>query len=166
MKRFVFVVVAFALAAIGCGPSAEQNKMVADLTGEVTDMINDARSSIGQMEDVAGQIASAVSGADSLAKKFPRDTTSIMGAVNQLKSAKDRLISVKDNVTAWVNNFKTPDLAAMKFDEVVSNLKKSKDELTTATSEIQGALSAASASLDGYKSVSSGLMSKTAMKKK
>lgn len=165
MKKFVFVLVAsLALAAIGCGPSAEQRKMVADLTGEVTNMVNDATSSLGKMEDVAGQITSAVSGGDSLAMKFPKDTTSIMGAVNQLKSAKDRLMSVKDNVSAWLKSYKTPDLTKMKFTDVVTNLKKSKDELTTATSEIQNAMSAASAALDSYKGIASGLMSKIASK--
>lgn len=165
MKKFSFVVVAL-IALAGCGPDAEQKKMVADLTTEVSSMINDASSSLGKMDDIAGQITSAMSGADSLAMKFPKDTASIMGAINQLKSAKDRVMSVKDNVSEWVKNYKTPDLASMKFDQVVSDLKKNKDELTSATSEIQGALDVATTAIDGYKNVASGLMSKVMAKRK
>jgi ABC-type transporter Mla subunit MlaD len=151
---------------IGCGPNAEQQKMVADLTGEVSSMVNDATAALGNMDNVAGQITSALSGADSLAMKFPKDTTSIMGIANQLRSAKDRLMSVKDNVGDWLKAYKTPSLETMKFDEVVSVLKKSKDELTTAASEIQGAMGAASSALDGYKNLASGYMSKIAAKRK
>jgi uncharacterized lipoprotein YehR (DUF1307 family) len=167
MKKFAFVFVAIlALAIAGCGPSTEQKKMVADLTSEVTSMVNDATSSLGKMDDVAGQVASAIAAGDSLKMKFPKDSASIGSALTQLKSAKDRLMSVKDNVSAWLKNFKTPDLANMKVDEAVSNLKKNKDELTTAASEIPGTLDAATTALDGYKNIASGLMSKVATKKK
>jgi prefoldin subunit 5 len=73
-------------------------------------------------------------------------------------------MSVKDNVSSWINAYKAPDLTKMEYDQVIADLKKNKDELTTATSEIKGALSAASAAIDGYKNVASTLMSKVAAK--
>ncbi len=167
MKKLAVVLVALTVVSlIGCGPSAEQQKMVADLTTEVTTMVNNTSTKLGDLDNVAAQIASAVSGADSLAMKFPKDTASIMGAVNQLKSAKDRVMAVKDNVSAWISNFKTPDLTKMKFDEVLTSLKKSKDELTSAGTEVEGAMSAATAALDGYNGIASGLLSKLVAKKK
>lgn len=165
MKNLVVPIAALILVAlVGCGPSAEQKKMVADLTTEVTSMMNDAKSSLGDLDKAAGDITTSLSGADSLMMKYPKDTEAINGAVTQLKSAKDRLMSVKDNVSSWINAYKAPDLTKMKFDQVIADLKKNKDELTTATSEIKGALSAASAAIDGYKNVASTLMSKVAAK--
>jgi hypothetical protein len=168
MKKFsvVVMVALLGLAIIGCGPSAEQKKLIADLTGEVGTMVNDAASSLGKMDDVAGQITSAIGSADSLKMKFPKDSTAVGGAIAQLTSAKDRLMSVKDNVSAWLKNYKTPDLTNLKFDQVVSDLKKNKEELTSAVGEIQGALGAATTALDGYKGIASGLMSKVAAMKK
>ena len=167
MKNFSMAFVALALFAfIGCGPSAEQQKMFADLTTEVTSMVNDGSASLGKMDDVAGQITTAVTGSQELAQKFPKDTASIMGAVNQLKAAKDRLMSVKDNVGAWIANFKAPDLASGSFDKVIADLKKNKEDITSATTEIQGALSAATSALDGYNGIASGLMSKVASMRK
>jgi hypothetical protein len=167
MKKLAVVLVALTvLALVGCGPSAEQKKMVADLTTEVTTMVNSTSAKLGDLDNVAGQITSAISGADSLAMKFPKDTASIMGAITQLKSAKDRVMSVKENVSAWVSNFKAPDLTKMKFDEVLTSLKKSKDELTSAGAEVEGAMTAATTALDGYKGIASGLMTKLTTKKK
>ncbi|MER3523627.1 MAG: hypothetical protein C4326_06035 [Ignavibacteria bacterium] len=167
MKQVSIVLVAlFALAIAGCGPSAEQKKMVDDLTAEVKSMADNASNSIGKLEGVAGEIAAAIAGADSLAKKYPKDTASITSAVSQLRSAKDRVTSVKDNVSAWLAQFKVPSLETMKFDQVLSKLKKQKEELSTATSEVEGALSAATTALDSYKGLASGLATKVAAKMK
>ena len=147
------LVIIFAFTVIGCGPSEEQKKMVADLTTEVTTMVNNATTSLTKMDDIAGQITAAVSGSEQLTAKFPKEAAMVTDGVSKLTAAKDRLMSVKDNVSAWLQNYKTPDLATMKFDDVLAKLKTSKDELTTATSEIDGALGAATAALDSYKSI-------------
>lgn len=167
MKHVSVVLVALlALAIVGCGPSAEEKKMVDDLTAEVKSMVDNASNSVGKLEGVAGEITAAIAGADSLAKKYPKETASITSAVDQLKSAKDRVMSVKDNVSAWLAQFKLPSLETMKFDQVLSELKKQKEELSTATSEIEGALSAATSALDSYKNLASGFATKVAAKMK
>ncbi|NUN03113.1 MAG: hypothetical protein HUU41_18560 [Bryobacteraceae bacterium] len=154
------LVALLALTIVGCGPTEEQKKMVADLTTEVTTMVNDATSSLGNIDNMAGEITTAISGAQELSTKFPKEAATINDAVTKLTAAKDRLTGVKDNVSAWLQNYKTPDLATMKFDEVVTKLKTSKDELTTATTEIQGALGAAETALTEYKGIADGLMAK------
>ncbi len=167
MKKLAIALLAtVALSVFGCGPSQEQKKTIADLTTEVTNMVNYTNTSLGKLEDLSGQVQSAISGADTLGKKFPKDTVSITNAVTQLKSAKDRLMSVKENVTAWIGAYKMPDLENMKTDELISSLKKSKDDLTSATQEIEGALNAATAALDGYSNLATELRAKLASKKK
>lgn len=167
MKYFSVILVALvALVLIGCGPSAEQKKMVADLTAEVTGMVDNVKNSLGKLDNVSGEITAAIAGADSLAQKNPKDAAAITDAVNQLKTAKERLMSVKDNVNSWVAAFKVPDLATMGFDKTMAQLKQDKEQLTTATSEIEGALGAANTALDGYKNLAASLMTKVAAKKK
>jgi ABC-type transporter Mla subunit MlaD len=165
MKQLI-VVVALAVGVLaGCGPTQEQQKMLADLTTEVTSMVNTAQSSLGNLDNMAGELTSALSQGDSLAKKFPKDAPAIDAAVARLKSAGDRVTAVKGNVSAWIENYKAPDLTKLKFDEAISDLKKNKDDLTAATSEIQGALSAATDALNNYKGVAAGLMTKVVGKK-
>ncbi len=156
MIRSTFLAIALCcLVLVGCGPSAEQKKMVMDLNSEVTTMINSAQASLGNLDDMAAQVTSAMSSADSMRMKLPEDSTSLRGAMNELNSAKDRLMGVKENVSAWLKNYKTPDLANMKIDEVTASLKKNKEELSTASTEISNALNAAKTAIDGYKNVAS-----------
>lgn len=164
MKNVLAIVAMALIVLAGCGPSEEQRKMLADLTSEVTGMVNAAQSSLGNLDNITSQLASAVANGDSLAMKFPKEAPAITAAVNQVKSAADRVSGVKNNVSDWLKNYQAPDLTKMKFDEVISRLKKNKDDLTTATSEIEGALSAANSALEGYKSVAAGLMAKVAKK--
>jgi hypothetical protein len=167
MKTMYAVVLALlSLSVIGCGPSAEQKKMVNNLTAEVKTMADNAKSSLGQLEGVAGEITAAVAGADTLAKKYPKQAAEITDAVNKLNAAKDRVMSVKDQVNKWLATFKVPDLASMDFDKVMAKLKEDKDQLTTAKSEIEGALSAATTALEGYKNLAASLMTKVEAKKK
>ncbi len=165
-KTFVLVMGLLALLVIGCGPSAEQKKMVDDLTAEVKTMADNAQSSLGQLDGLAGEITAAVSSGDSLAKKYPKQSAEITDVINKLNSAKERLMSVKNNVSSWLAAFKVPDLATMEFDKVMTQLKQDKEQLTTAKSEIEGALGAANAALDGYKNLAASLMTKVAAKKK
>ncbi|MBI5471884.1 MAG: hypothetical protein HY961_06020 [Ignavibacteriae bacterium] len=165
-KLAVLLTAALLIAVLGCGPSQEQKQMVADLTTEVTNLVNDTHSSLDKLDDVSGQVSSTLAGADTLARKFPKDTVSITNVVTQLHSAKDRLTSVKENVTAWIGAYKMPDLDKMKFDEVISNLKKSKDDLASATQEINGALSGATSAIENYRKVETELSTKVASKKK
>lgn len=154
------------LTLVGCGPSAEQKKMVADLTSEVTTMVDNVKNSLARLDNISGEVTAAIAGADSLAQKNPKDTAAISNVLNQLKSAKDRVMSVKDNVNSWIAAFKVPDLATMDFDKVMAQLKQDKEQLTTATSEIEGALTAANTALDGYKNLAANLMTRVAAKKK
>ncbi len=163
---FAFAIVLLSLSVIGCGPSAEQKKMVDELTAEVKTMADNAKSSLDQLEGIAGEITAAVTGADTLAKKYPKQEAAITEAVNKLNAAKDRIMSVKDQVNSWLAAFKVPDLATMSFDKVMAKLKEDKDQLTTAKSEIEGALSAATTALDGYKNLAESLMTKVAARKK
>ena len=156
MKKISIGMVALiALSIAGCGPSAEQKKMVTDMTGEVTTMVNDASSSLGKIDDAVKQVDAAIITGDSLKMKAPKDSTSIGNAIIQLKTAKDRLLSVKDNVSQWVAAYKTPDLEKAKFEQVVADLKKNKDEVTSASAEIQGAIDAAMTALEEYRNVAS-----------
>lgn len=167
MKYFSEVVAAFLVIALtGCGPSAEQKKVAADMTTEVTTMVENVKSSLGKLDNIAGEITAAITAADSLAQKNPKEAATITEVVNQLKSAKDRAMSVKDNVNSWVAAFKAPDMATMDFDKVMAQLKQDKEQLATATSEIEGAMTAANAALDGYKNLAANLMTKVAAKKR
>jgi hypothetical protein len=167
MKNFaVTLIPVVALLIAGCGPSEEQKKMQADLTNQVAEMANATQASLGKMDDITAQVASAIASMDTLAKRFPKDTVVIAGASNQLKSANERLASVKENVSAWLSNYKSPDPSKMKFDELISDLKKSKDDLTSANGEIEGALSNATSALDGYKSVAANIATKPTKKGK
>lgn len=167
MKNILVLVSALlALALIGCGPSAEQKKMVDDLTAEVKAMADNAQSSLGQLDGVAAEITTTVSSADSLAKKYPKQSAEIADVMNKLNSAKERVMSVKDNVSSWLAAFKVPDLATMDFDKVLAQLKQDKEQLITAKSEIEGALTAANTALDGYKNLAANLMTKVAAKKR
>ncbi len=167
MKTALSILVAvLAFAVIGCGPSAEQKKMLSDLTSEVTTMINDTKSSLGELDGLGSQLTSALSSGDSLKQKFPKDSTAINAALTQLTTAKNRVMTVKDNVKAWIDSYKAPDLANLKFDNVIADLKKSKDDLSEAKTEVQGAMSAASTALDNYNNVFSNMMSKVVAKKK
>lgn len=167
MKTALTITVAvLTLAIIGCGPSAEQKKMLSDLTSEVTTMINDTKSSLGELEGLGSQLSSALASGDSLKMKFPKDSTSIQAALAQLTSAKDRVAGVKENVQAWIDSYKAPDLANMKFDQVIADLTKAKNDLTEAKTEVQGAMSAASTALEGFNTMFTNMMSKAVAKKK
>lgn len=163
MTKISFIGIALiGLMIAGCGPSAEQKQMLTDLTAEVTTMVSDASSSLTKMDDIAGKLTSAISDADSIAKKYPKEAAVVNSAMEELNMAKSRVTGVKDNVSAWVKNYKTRDLTKMKFEEIIANLKTSKDELSTATSEIQGALGAAGTALENYNTIASGLVAKVA----
>lgn len=162
----VTLVAVLALAVIGCGPSAEQKKMLSDLTSEVTTMINDTKSSLGELDGVGSQLTSALASGDSLKMKFPKDSTAVQAALTQLNAAKARVMGVKDNVEAWINSYKAPDLANMKFDNVIADLKKAKDDLSEAKTEVQGAMSAASTALENYNNMFTNMMSKAVAKRK
>ncbi len=167
MKNILVLVIALlTLSVIGCGPSAEQKKMVDDLTAEVKAMADNAQSSLGQLDGMVGEISTAVSRADSLAQQHPKQAAEITDVITKLNSAKDRVMSVKDNVSKWLAAFKVPDLATMGFDKALAQLKQDKEELTTAKSEIEGALTTANTALDGYKSLAASLMTKVAAKKR
>ena len=161
MKHLVVVTVLVALF-IGCGPSAEQLNMIKNLTAEVTNVVNDASGQLGKVDEIAGMITSSLAQSDTLLTKFPKDADAINGAVNQLKTSNDQLMSVKDKVSSWISAFKAPTLETMKFDEALASLNKSKEEITGATGELTSAISSATSAVESYKSMASGFMEKLA----
>ncbi len=161
MKNFVVVALLVALF-VGCGPSAEQLNMITSLTTEVTNMVNDASGQLGRVDEISGMITGSLEESNTLLQKFPKDAATIQGAVDQLKSSKDQLLSVKDKVNSWISGFKAPSLENMKFDEALASLKTSKDEITSASGDLTSAIGAATSAVDGYKSMAGGFLTKLA----
>jgi prefoldin subunit 5 len=147
---------------IGCGPTAEQLNTIKNLTTEVMNLRNGASDQLGKVDGIVGMITGALAQSDTLMQKFPKDATTIQGAVDQLKSSQTQLLSVKDNVSNWISNFKAPTLENMKFEDALKSLTSSKDEITSASGELTSAISAATAAVDNYKGIAGGFLEKLA----
>jgi hypothetical protein len=151
------LVALLALAVIGCGKSAEQKKVEADLMSTVTGLISTAKTSLDQVGGVAEQIDAAVATHESLVAKYAKQTTG--WSVADLAAAKDKLMGAKATLGDWVAGFKEYDLT-MDHKQLVEKMTKDKEDLTAAVQGLEGAMTAATAAVESHKKAADELLAK------
>lgn len=142
------LIIATCLLLFACGPTAEEKKMVSDLTTEVVEMANATRASLQKIDDATGRVSREIHYADSLKMRFRRDSTSLGNNVVRLKAETDRLMELKKSVGEQVLKYRLPDLNKTDLQEGIAMLKKDREELISVGNEIQNALKAAQSTID------------------
>ena len=153
------------LILICCGPSEDEKKTARDLTNEIVEMVNALQGSIQRIDDASSELSSAIVHTESFRMKYQKDSTVLAKTAIHLRSEKDRLMSLRNDVGEWVKKYKPPDLNQIGFKEAVSTLKRDREELVLVGDKIQKGMDSVQAAMDEYNSTVFVMAGRKKMKK-
>lgn len=161
----VAVLLMLGLVVAGCGKSEALKKMEAELNAQVMKMHEDQMNTMGSLKDFAAQIDAAVANHDELTKKFAKQMEG--HTTDDLVAAKEKLLTIETEMDGWMKGFTKYDEQA-KHEDVMAQLNKYKDELTSMQTKIDEGMSAAKTALEGHAQFAADLAAKAkpAWKKK
>jgi hypothetical protein len=161
---FPALVLATAILIYGCGKSEEFKKMESTLYSSVMTLHDEGMTLMNKGSDLSAKIDAAMAQYDSLAAKYPKQFQG--HSSDDLKAAKEKITGATSSLKEWMSSLKPYDPAA-EHTEVMAQLTKEKDSITTVNADFQDAISAATAALDNHKALAESLTAKvaTAVKK-
>jgi hypothetical protein len=148
MKTLLSLPLAAALLLVGCGKSADQKKMEADLNAEVMKIHQDQMKQMTEIRDLMGGIDMELATFDKLTREHPREMKG--QTPDDLVNAKKMLLSAKGAMESWMSGY-TMYHEGMKHEEAMAKLAKDKEELASVQGKINAALSAANTTLDAHR---------------
>ncbi len=163
MKRFLTF--SLSLILVCCGPSDEEKKTARDLTNEIVEMVNALQGSLQRIDDASAQLSTAIVHAESFRMRYQKDSTALAKTATRLRSEKDRLVALKNNVGEWVRKYRPPDLNQTGLGEAVSTLKRDREQLIAAGNEIQTGMESVQTAMDEYYSTVFVMADRKKMKK-
>jgi methyl-accepting chemotaxis protein len=164
MKRTIRAVALLAVTAFlvaGCGKSADQKKLEADLNAEIGKLHEYQMAMIEKIKVMSADLDGAVATFDSLAKARPKETAG--RTADDMKAAKEKLTAVQTAMDAWMATYKPVD-ENMNHAEALVALAKNKADLTKTTGDALEAMKSAAAALENHKTFAADLMAKATKK--
>jgi len=155
-----FIVVLLSFAIIGCGKTADQKKMEADLNAEVLKMHEKQMKEIEEIRDLMAGIDIELMSYDKLVNEHPKQMAG--HTPDDLVSAKKMLLSAKSAMESWMTGYKMYDAGA-KHEEAMAKLGKDKDDLTKVQASIDAAKEIARAALDAHRQLAEQITAATSV---
>lgn len=132
----------------GCGKTADQKKMEADLNAEVMKIHQDQMKEIVQIRDLMAGIDIELMSFDKLMNEHPKQMAG--RTPDDLVNAKKMLLGAKSAMESWMSGYTMYD-AGTKHEEAMTKLAKDKNDLTKIQALIDAAKGAATGALDAHR---------------
>ena len=149
MKQILGFVITMVLtvALVGCGKSPEEKKMESEMSTEVTKLLDENKAALEQVSSLINQVDVTIARRDSMVVAHPKETAG--HSVEDLQNAKTRLAAAQDALEKWLKAYR-PYNEGMKHQEAMNNLKRAKEDLTNAKTNIDEASAAANTAIDHH----------------
>ncbi len=150
MRNSFPVLLAAAILVAGCGKSADQKKMEADLNAEVMRIHHDQMKEMNAIRDLMGRIDMELAAYDRLVREHPRQMAG--RTPDDLVDAKKMLLAAKGAMEGWMSGY-TMYHEGMKHEEAMAKLTKDREDLANVQLKIDAAKKAAAEALDAHRKI-------------
>ncbi|MCS6904632.1 MAG: hypothetical protein RML72_06910 [Bacteroidia bacterium] len=150
MSKFIPFIVAIILLLNGCGKSEEQKQKEEALDKEVNALHEEVmKLQPGEKAQALKQYKNQL---DSLIKKYPKDSTTLLAEFKKIADAEQKLNAAKTNMDNWMSSegAKKPD-PNMNHEQVIKLYEEQKSALTNMRSETQAAITEADSAVAAFK---------------
>jgi hypothetical protein len=132
----------------GCGKTADQQKMEADLNAEVMKIHEQQMKEVDEIRDLMAGTDIELVSFDKLVNDHPKQMAG--HTPDDLVHARKMLLGAKSAMESWMSGYKMYD-AGVKHEEAMAKLAKDKDDLMKVQASIDAAKAAANAALDAHR---------------
>jgi outer membrane murein-binding lipoprotein Lpp len=158
----LFVLLLSALLLAGCGKSAQQKQMEADLNTRVMQLHDSGMAKMRQAQTLDAQLDSALTMHDSLAGKFPRESTG--HSSTDINDAKQKIASARAAMEAWMAGHKPYDENA-KHEETMSMLNADLQGIEKVSAQLDTAIVDATGTIENHRKFAADLLAKKPAKR-
>lgn len=157
-----FLVFALAFAVLGCGKTAEQKKLEADLNAEIQKVHAKQMSSMKVLDSLLASLDATVARHDSLAKRWPKEVAG--HSTDDITAARAGIAGAKAAMDSWMKGYKPYD-PELPHEQAMAALNKDMQSLMGLQTEIDGAMSGAASTVTAHAKAAEELMAKMVKKK-
>lgn len=157
MKQFAVGLGLAALLLAGCGKSAEERHLEAELWAKVTSMHDKVMAETMEFGDLEQKIDAAMARHEELAKRYARELKG--HTAEDLQAARTELESLRTKMDNWMKGFKPYD-EALPHQDAMASLETSLQWLTSMQGEIEKAVTQAETSLAEHQAAAETLTKK------
>ena len=157
MKHLAVVLGIAGLLFAGCGKSAEQKHLEAELWAKVKQLHDDTMAEVMKFGDLEQRMDAAVARHDELANRYPRQMKD--HTADNLQAARAELESLREKMDLWMKDFKPYD-ESLPHEQAMAVLSSNLEDLEGMKASMTRAVAQAEAILAEHQAIAEGLMKK------